>query len=92
MEQLKKYYDVLIVGGGIGGLMAAHRLTEKAPQLKVCLVEQGNSLENRKCPIVTKQTDHCIRCKSCAIMEGLGGRRSILRRKICHLNLNTAAG
>ncbi|WP_071433138.1 NAD(P)/FAD-dependent oxidoreductase [Angelakisella massiliensis] len=73
MEQLKKYYDVLIVGGGIGGLMAAHRLTEKAPQLKVCLVEQGNSLENRKCPIVTKQTDHCIRCKSCAIMEGLGG-------------------
>ena len=73
MEQLKKYYDVLIVGGGIGGLMAAHRLAEKAPQLKVCLVEQGNSLENRKCPIVTKQTDHCIRCKSCAIMEGLGG-------------------
>ena len=35
MEQLKKYYDVLIVGGGIGGLMAAHRLTEKAPQQKV---------------------------------------------------------
>ncbi|MEA5012181.1 MAG: FAD-dependent oxidoreductase [Angelakisella sp.] len=67
------HYDVLIIGGGIGGLMAAHRITENNPSLKVCLVEQGNPLSRRKCPIVTKQVSHCIRCKSCAIMEGMGG-------------------
>lgn len=68
-----KQYDVLIIGGGIGGLMAAHRLTADNPALKVCLVEQGNPLARRHCPIVTKKTDHCVRCPSCAIMEGIGG-------------------
>ncbi len=71
--ELKNYYDVLIIGGGIGGLMAAHRLTENDPSLQVCLVEQGNPLEHRKCPIVAGQTNRCVRCKSCAIMEGIGG-------------------
>ena len=67
------HYDVVIIGGGIGGLMTAHRLTKSDPSLKVCLLEQGNPLSRRKCPIVTKQVSHCIRCKSCAIMEGMGG-------------------
>ena len=26
-------YDIAIIGGGIGGLMTAHRLAEKAPEL-----------------------------------------------------------
>ncbi|MEG1875372.1 MAG: FAD-dependent oxidoreductase [Angelakisella sp.] len=68
-----KHYDVIIIGGGIGGLMAAHRLTENNPALQVCLLEQGNPLSNRRCPIVTKQVERCIRCSSCAIMEGMGG-------------------
>ena len=27
--ELKKQYDVAIIGGGIGGIMTAYRLTEK---------------------------------------------------------------
>ena len=70
---MKNHYDVLIIGGGIGGLMTAHRLTQNAPSLSVCLVEKGHPLKNRLCPIVAKKVDHCIKCRSCAIMEGMGG-------------------
>ena len=72
-ENTSTHFDVIIIGGGIGGLMTAHRLTKSNPDLKVCLLEQGNPLSRRKCPIVTKQVSHCIRCNSCAIMEGMGG-------------------
>lgn len=66
-------YDVSIVGGGIGGLMCAYRLIQKNPNLKIILFEKGKALKDRKCPIVTKQVSHCIKCKSCAIMEGMAG-------------------
>lgn len=68
-----KNYDVAIVGGGIGGIMTAYRLLQVKPSLKVIIFEKGNSLENRKCPILTKKIKTCVRCKSCAIMEGMAG-------------------
>lgn len=70
---MKKEYDIAIVGGGIGGLMAAYRLSLGNPSLSICLVEKGNPIEKRICPIVTKKVSKCIKCKSCAIMEGLAG-------------------
>ena len=66
-------YDVAIVGGGIGGLMTAYRLTQNDPSLSVCLLEKGNPIEKRTCPIVTKKVSSCVKCPSCAIMEGLAG-------------------
>lgn len=72
-ENMKQYYDVAIIGGGIGGLMAAYRLSENDPSLSIALLEKGADLEHRRCPIVTKQTDTCVRCPSCAIMEGMAG-------------------
>ena len=71
--ELRKHYDVAIIGGGISGIMAAYRLMEKRPALRVCILEKGNPIEKRVCPIVTKQADKCIKCKSCAIMEGMAG-------------------
>lgn len=65
--------DVAIVGGGIGGLMAAHRLVEKRPDLHVTLIEKGPDLSRRRCPIVTGTTTTCVKCASCSIMEGLAG-------------------
>ena len=71
--ELKKHYDVAIIGGGIGGIMTAYRLTEKKPNLNVVIIEKGHSIEKRVCPIVAKKTDKCIKCQSCAIMEGMAG-------------------
>ncbi len=70
---MNRIYDVAIVGGGIGGIMTAYRLLCKNPELKVIMFEKGNSLDNRKCPILTNKIKKCARCKTCAIMEGMAG-------------------
>ncbi len=70
---LKNNYDVLIIGGGIGGIMTAYRLLQKNPSISLCLLEKGNPIDKRTCPIVTKKVSKCIKCKSCAIMEGMAG-------------------
>lgn len=70
---MKLNYDIAIVGGGIGGIMAAYRLIEKNPALSICILEKGHPIEKRICPIVTKKVEKCINCSSCAIMEGMAG-------------------
>ncbi len=66
-------YDVVIVGGGIGGMMCAYRLIKSNPQLSVLLLERGQALEKRVCPIITKKTRVCVKCDPCSIMEGIAG-------------------
>lgn len=66
-------YDLIIVGAGPGGIFSAFELNKLKPDLKVLLIEAGNPLEKRKCPIDGKKIKSCIRCKSCAIMNGFGG-------------------
>lgn len=66
-------YDVVIVGGGIGGLLCAWRLTERQPGLRVLLLERGQPIEKRSCPIVQGQAQSCLHCPVCAITGGLGG-------------------
>lgn len=70
---LKEKYDVVIVGGGIGGLMCAYKLLQNNKDLSVLLLERGHDLENRKCPIITKKTNKCVKCDPCNIMEGIAG-------------------
>ena len=65
--------NIAIVGGGISGLMAAHRLLTRKEDIEVTLIEKGDSLEKRVCPILAKKSDRCIKCKHCAIMEGVAG-------------------
>lgn len=66
-------YDVAIIGGGISGLMAAKRLSDRISGIRVVLIEQGQELEKRTCPIVQGKSKSCVRCSSCSIMEGLAG-------------------
>ncbi|NBK97311.1 MAG: NAD(P)/FAD-dependent oxidoreductase [Erysipelotrichia bacterium] len=66
-------YDVIIVGAGPGGIFSAYELTKENKQLKVLVLEAGNPLEKRKCPIDGKKITSCINCKPCAIMNGFGG-------------------
>lgn len=66
-------YDVAIIGGGISGLMAAHRLSGVNPDLKIVMLEKGSGLQTRKCPMIAQKLNACIHCKNCSIMEGIAG-------------------
>ena len=66
-------YDVIIVGAGPGGIFSAYELMTVAPELKVAVIEAGNELKKRRCPIDGEKVTSCVGCKSCAIMSGFGG-------------------
>ena len=66
-------YDVIIVGAGPGGIYSAYELVKGNKNLKVCVIDMGNSLAKRKCPIDGKKIKTCIGCKPCSIMSGFGG-------------------
>ncbi len=66
-------YDIVIIGGGTAGIFAAYELNKLVPSLKVLIIEQGNTIHKRSCPIVQNNAPSCIRCKSCDIMRGFGG-------------------
>ena len=66
-------YDVVIIGAGPGGIFSAYELMKLRPELKVVVLEAGQPLEKRKCPIDGKKIKNCIHCKSCGIMNGFGG-------------------
>ena len=68
-----KRYDVIIVGAGPGGIFAAWELALRKPDLKIAMFEAGNPLDKRKCPIDGKKIKSCIKCPTCAIMNGFGG-------------------
>lgn len=36
-----KNYDIVIIGGGIGGLMTAYSAYEKNPDTKICIIDRG---------------------------------------------------
>ncbi len=66
-------HDVIIIGAGPGGIFTALELTRLAPEMRIAVFESGHRLEERHCPIDGDKVRSCIRCKSCAIMNGFGG-------------------
>lgn len=66
-------YDVIIIGAGPGGIFSAYELMKKCPELKVGVFEAGYSLDKRHCPIDGDKVKSCIKCTTCAIMNGFGG-------------------
>ena len=66
-------YDVIIIGAGPGGIFSAYELSRLSPQLNILVLEEGNPLDKRKCPIDGKTIKTCIGCKPCSIMNGFGG-------------------
>ena len=68
-----KHYDVIIIGAGPGGIYTAWELTHARPDLSVAVFEAGNPLNRRHCPIDGKNVKSCVRCSTCAIMNGFGG-------------------
>ncbi|MDY0063628.1 MAG: NAD(P)/FAD-dependent oxidoreductase [Bacilli bacterium] len=78
---MEKKYDVIIVGAGPMGIFTAYELMEKAPEKKVLLIDKGNDLAHRKCPIIEGKLKQCpidlngySGCKpSCSMTCGFGG-------------------
>lgn len=66
-------YDVVIIGAGPAGIFSALTLSNSNKNLKILIIDKGNQLERRKCPISNNKTDKCINCSSCSIMCGFGG-------------------
>ena len=66
-------YDVAIIGSGTAGVFAGYELLKLKPHLKVVVVELGEDIYSRSCPIVTGKVPSCISCKPCSIMSGFGG-------------------
>ncbi|MBR6348298.1 MAG: hypothetical protein IKR80_05045 [Spirochaetales bacterium] len=72
-NKVEKKYDVIIIGAGPGGIFSAYELMKGDANLKVAVIEMGNSLDKRKCPIDGEKIKTCIGCKPCSIMSGFGG-------------------
>ena len=68
-----KSYDVAIVGAGPAGSYAAYELLAKKPGLRVIVLESGNDIDHRSCPIALGKTERCLGCNPCSIMRGFGG-------------------
>ena len=74
-------YDVIIVGAGPCGYFAAYELTKKNPSLKILLLDKGNPIEKRRCPVLEHRLDKCpVNVKgynecypACSITNGFGG-------------------
>lgn len=74
---MSKFYDVIIVGAGASGIYAAYELIQKNTNINILILEKGNSLDKRICPIDGKKIKACIHCKLCNIMNGYGGAGSL---------------
>lgn len=76
-----KKYDCVIVGAGPTGIYCAYEFMSKKPGLKVLLIDKGQDIFSRRCPIIEKKLDKCpvnmngeIGCHpSCSMTTGFGG-------------------
>lgn len=76
------YYDVIIVGAGPSGIFASYEFTKNNPQLKVLLLDKGQDIYRRSCPInkgllkecpTTKRFEYQSCYPTCALTGGWGG-------------------
>jgi uncharacterized FAD-dependent dehydrogenase len=79
--------NIAIIGGGIGGLMAAYRLKKNQPEVSVTIIERGFELQKRHCPAGHNKA--CVHCKVCSITGGYAGAGAFSDGKF---NIGTAYG
>ncbi len=78
---MKERYDVIIVGAGPTGIYCAYELIKKNLDIRVLLIDKGQDIYSRNCPILNKKIKQCpldingeSGCKpSCAMTSGFGG-------------------
>ncbi len=78
---MQKNYDVIVVGAGPAGIMTCYELFLKSPEKKVLLIDKGQDVMYRHCPIKDKKLKNCPTIKenepgclpACSITSGFGG-------------------
>jgi len=84
---LKHEVDVLIIGAGPAGIFTALELSKHNKELNILIVDNGRTIENRKCP--ARATGVCVGCNPCAITRGWSGAGAFSDGK---LSLSPAVG
>lgn len=80
-------FHTAIIGGGMGGLMAAYRLKTVDPSISIAIYESGHIITKRHCPATGNHG--CVHCKVCSITSGFAGAGAFSDGKF---NLGTAYG
>lgn len=78
-------YDVIIVGAGPAGLFAAYELITNNKKLKIAVLDRGNDVKNRICPM-NKFGVPCKNCNPCAILSGYGGAGTFSDGKLNYIH------
>lgn len=86
---MAKKYTVAFIGGGPSAVFAAYELISQNPDAKVIMLEAGQDIFSRTCPIAKKKVTHCVKCNPCGIMRGFGGAGAFSDGKY---NFTTAFG
>lgn len=84
---MKHEVDVLIIGAGPAGIFTALELSKLNQALKILIVDNGRTIEKRKCP--ARETGGCVVCNPCAITRGWSGAGAFSDGK---LSLSPAVG
>mgnify|MGYP002706005068 CR=1 FL=1 len=64
---------VVIIGAGPAGIFSAYNLITSDPNIDVTVIDKGNDIYSRHCPMREKENQPCVHCKTCGIMHGFGG-------------------
>lgn len=64
---------IVIIGAGPAGSYLAYKLVKNNCKDKIIILDKGNSLGRRICPIAEGKVDRCVKCNPCNIMEGFSG-------------------
>jgi hypothetical protein len=69
-------YDLIIVGAGPCGIFAAYEARNLAPSAKILMIDRGDNIYNRSCPISLGRVQFCPTrgcVPACSITCGFGG-------------------
>ena len=78
-------YDVIIVGAGPAGLFAAYELITNNKKLKIAVLDRGNAVKTRVCPM-NKKGIPCQNCNPCNILSGYGGAGTFSDGKLNYIH------
>lgn len=86
---MNRNYDFIILGCGEAGIFASYELAKREPGLTFLVLDQGQDIYHRSCPIVSGKARTCLSCPVCHTMCGFGGAGAFSDGKY---NFTTAFG